>query len=90
MIDNYKKYQSNEWVEIQREMFEDENCKSILDEFNKKSTKIKMVDNFKKYPLKKSSKFTLDNLCYYLWLSLILTGFAILSYNIVLFLINKF
>ncbi len=90
MIDNYKKYQSNEWVEIQREMFEDENCKSIMDEFDKKSTKIKMVDNFKKYPPKKSIKFTLDNLAYYIWLGLILTGFFILSYNIVLFFINKF
>jgi len=49
-----------------------------------------MTDNFKKYPLKKSSKFTLDNLAYYLWLGLILTGFAILSYNTLIFLINKF
>jgi len=49
-----------------------------------------MIDNLKKYPLKKSSKFTLDNLAYYIWLALILTGFVILNYNIVLFLINKF
>ena len=30
------KYQSSEWVEIQKEMNEDENSKSIMDEFEKK------------------------------------------------------
>tara|TARA_R110000744_G_scaffold47598_2_gene104675 strand:- start:49 stop:420 length:372 start_codon:yes stop_codon:yes gene_type:complete len=28
------KYQSSEWVEIQNEMYQDENTKSIMDEFN--------------------------------------------------------
>ena len=28
------KYQSSEWVEIQKEMHEDENSKSIMEEFN--------------------------------------------------------
>ena len=30
------KYQSSEWVEIQKEMNEDENAKSIMDEFKEK------------------------------------------------------
>ena len=30
---NYSKYQSNEWVNIQIEMEEDENSGSIMDEF---------------------------------------------------------
>ena len=47
-----------------------------------------MIDNFRKYPPKKTIKFTVDNLSYYIWLGLILTGFAILSYNIVLFFYN--
>ena len=33
MTDLY--YQSSEWVEIQKEMHEDENAKSIMDEFKK-------------------------------------------------------
>ena len=30
---SYLKYQSSEWVEIQKEMYEDENTASIMDEF---------------------------------------------------------
>tara|TARA_R110002126_G_scaffold50551_7_gene139263 strand:- start:1478 stop:1615 length:138 start_codon:yes stop_codon:yes gene_type:complete len=32
-IMNYSKYQSNEWVNVQIEMEEDENSGSIMDEF---------------------------------------------------------
>jgi len=30
------KYQSSEWIEIQKEMYEDENTPSIMDEFKEK------------------------------------------------------
>ena len=33
------KYQSSEWVQIQQEMHEDENAKSILEDFNQMITK---------------------------------------------------
>jgi len=32
---SYDKYQTWEWVEIQKEMYEDENTPSIMDEFTK-------------------------------------------------------
>jgi hypothetical protein len=42
---NYDKYQSNEWVNIQIEMEEDENSGSIMDEFKEsKSNVIAGVD----------------------------------------------
>ena len=33
LLDDYSKYQSEEWVNIQIEMEEDENSSSIMDEF---------------------------------------------------------
>ena len=32
---SYNKYQSQEWIEIQQEMEEDENSASIMDQFKK-------------------------------------------------------
>ncbi len=34
-MENYNKYQSQEWVDIQNEIEEDENSPSIMDEFKK-------------------------------------------------------
>ena len=41
---SYNKYQSQEWVNVQQEMYEDENSASIMDEFNeeKKSVSAKL------------------------------------------------
>lgn len=33
-MDYYKKYQTSEWSTIQQEVEDDENSKSIMDEFN--------------------------------------------------------
>lgn len=36
-VNEYNKYQSWEWVNIQQEMEDDENSRSIMDEFNNKN-----------------------------------------------------
>ena len=41
MTDLY--YQSWEWVEIQKEMHEDENAKSIMDEFSKEKEEFLII-----------------------------------------------
>jgi hypothetical protein len=36
---SYNKYQSQEWVNVQQEMYEDENSASIMDEFNEEKNR---------------------------------------------------
>jgi hypothetical protein len=48
-MDYYKKYQSQEWVDIQNELEEDENSASIMDEFkDNNNLKTNNMDRTKK------------------------------------------
>lgn len=67
MTDLY--YQSSEWIEIQKEMHEDENSKSIMDEFEKPTTenltytKLDTRNNLE-YNLQKVDTFTKNGYLY--------------------------
>ena len=49
------KYQSSEWIEIQKEMDEDKNSKSIMDEFN-------TPPNMENYTISERLRLTLGNI----------------------------
>ena len=51
------KYQSSEWIEIQKEMDEDKNSKSIMDEFNTPP----IMQN---YTISERLRLTLENIKY--------------------------
>jgi|11_taG_2_1085331.scaffolds.fasta_scaffold73571_1 hypothetical protein len=52
-MDYYKKYQSQEWVDIQNEIEEDENSASIMDEFrdnnNLKTKTMEAINKLREY-----------------------------------------